>query len=94
MSEPQRMGVEEFAAHLQECNPADAYIVAENGLSADDAVATLLAAGWTFSRVEYVGGKRVRTLTAPAGAACPHGYLIGESCGICGSVSALPARPA
>jgi hypothetical protein len=80
----QGMGAEEFATHLRECNPADAYLIAENGVSADDMVSTMLAAGWTYGGVEYVAGKRIRTLVAPT-SACPHGYLIGEHCGVCGS---------
>jgi hypothetical protein len=60
------MTAEEFVDHLQNCGPkADAFIVMENGLSGDDVVATLLAEGWTWGGVEYVGGKRIRNLIAP-----------------------------
>lgn len=45
---------------------ADGVIVAHQG-SADDVVATMVAAGWTLSdRVEYVAGKRIRTLIPPS----------------------------
>lgn len=50
--------------HLQA--KGDPCIVAHEG-SADEVVATMLAAGWTLSdEVEYVSGKRIRTLVAPS----------------------------
>lgn len=50
--------------HLRECLDAKAAIVV--GGSADEIVADLLAAGWTLEeRVDYVAGKRIRTLRLP-----------------------------
>ena len=57
---------EDMAEHLKECTSAQALIVCENGLSGDDAVNTLIDAGYTFGGVEYIGGKRIRTLKPPA----------------------------
>lgn len=54
---------DEFVEHLAECRQADAAIVVDG--NGDDVVATLLAAGWTYSGVEHVAGKRVRHLVPP-----------------------------
>jgi hypothetical protein len=51
--------------HLTDCRNASAAIVVDG--NGDDVVAGLLAAGWTYTGVEQVAGKRVRYLTPPAG---------------------------
>ena len=57
---PQRL-----ADHLVNCRKVDAAVVV-NG-SADDLVAQMIAAGWTYEGAEYVEGKRVRYLVPPGG---------------------------
>lgn len=53
-----------LVAHLTECVKPDAVIVADG--NADELVATLLAAGWTWDgNVEHVAGKRIRNLVPP-----------------------------
>jgi hypothetical protein len=59
------MGPEDLVAHLKDCRQVDA-VIAQDG-NADDLVASLMAAGWTYDGVEYVAGKRVRYLTPPPG---------------------------
>lgn len=62
---------EEMAEHMAECSPGKAAIVAHTG-SADEVVEKMVAEGWTLDpHIEYVAGKRIRTLTAPAGAVVP-----------------------
>lgn len=55
---------EQVTAHLRDCMHAQAAIVCDG--SGDDVVTTLVAAGWTLDeRVDYVAGKRIRTLNPP-----------------------------
>jgi hypothetical protein len=57
---------EVLADHLAHCTQADAAIVVDG--SADELLAEMLAAGWTWDgTAEYMLGKRVRYLTPPAG---------------------------
>lgn len=52
------------AEHIAECTDAKAAIVVDG--SADEVIASLVAAGWGLSeRVEYVAGKRIRYVTVP-----------------------------
>jgi len=56
--------VDALVQHLVECRKVDAAVVSDG--EADDLVAKMLADGWTYEGVEYVGGKRVRYLMAPS----------------------------
>jgi hypothetical protein len=57
---------EEFVDHLVNCGPTkpDAMIVCDTGVNGDDVIATMVNTGyWRLSdRVEYLAGKRIRTL--------------------------------
>jgi hypothetical protein len=64
MAEPTASAPDAMVAHLTECRKVDAAIVIDG--NGDDVVATLLAAGWTYSGEEHVAGKRVRYLVPPA----------------------------
>jgi hypothetical protein len=57
------MGAAELADHLKNCRQVDAVIAGDGSL--DEVVESMIAAGWTYSGVEYVEGKRVRYLSAP-----------------------------
>lgn len=54
---------EMLAEHLKQCRQVDAVIAGDGDLT--EVVETLIAAGWTYSGVEYAGGKRLRYLVAP-----------------------------
>ncbi len=58
--------VEDMAEHLRDCSHTAATIVCDSGLSGDELINTMIDAGWTFGGVEYIGGKRIRTLKPPA----------------------------
>lgn len=59
-------GADIVADHLANCAGVGAAIVMQEG-SADEVIATLLAAGWEWSGqpTEVVAGKRIRYLTPP-----------------------------
>lgn len=57
-------GDEDLAEHLSQCRAVDAAIVVQG--SADEVVSRLLAEGWTYEGVEYLGDKRVRYLVPPS----------------------------
>lgn len=59
------MTADVVAEHLALCAQVDAAIVQDG--SADETVATLLAAGWTWDErpTEFLAGKRLRYLRAP-----------------------------
>lgn len=58
-------GPQVLADHIEQCTDVDAVLVMHTG-SGDDVVATLLAQGWRLDeQVDYVAGKRIRTLVAP-----------------------------
>jgi len=62
MSDP----VENLVSHIKDCLEADAAIVVDG--SADPLIEKLLSSGWTWDgNVQYVEGKRIRTLTPPKG---------------------------
>lgn len=62
MTEPE--GVDVLVEHIAQCVKPQAVIVADG--NADELVATLLAAGWTWDgNVEHVAGKRIRNLVPP-----------------------------
>lgn len=65
MGEHELDGPEALVDHLKHCREVDAAIVMDG--NADELVAGLLAQGWTYEGVEYVGGKRVRYLVPPPG---------------------------
>jgi hypothetical protein len=52
-----------LADHLR--GHADAAVVCDTTADADATLAAMIDAGWTVGAVEYVAGKRVRTLIAP-----------------------------
>jgi hypothetical protein len=65
--ELRKNGPQAVVDHMTRCHPVGAAIVFDG--NADDTVAKLLAAGWTWTEgttTEYVAGKRLRYLTPPA----------------------------
>jgi hypothetical protein len=60
-------GLTDLVEHLRDCRKADAALVVDG--NADDVIANLLAAGWTWStrQTDYIGTKRIRYLTPPGG---------------------------
>lgn len=59
------MGAAELADHLKNCRQTDLVIAGDGDLT--EVVEAMIRAGWTYSGVEYVEGKRCRYLTPPPG---------------------------
>lgn len=67
----ERTGADEVIDHLVNCADVNAALVMHQG-SADDAIAELVAAGWTLEeRVDRVAGKRIRYMQPPPGVTLP-----------------------
>lgn len=54
--------------HLKRCRGVKAAVVGDTGVDMTPTVESMLAAGWTYGGVEYIGGKRIRYLLAPRSA--------------------------
>lgn len=59
-------GPEALVEHLKECRGIDAALVGGADVDMTPTVQMLLDAGWTYDGTEYMDGKRIRYLKAPA----------------------------